>query len=56
VRTTGQVFPVRRFFDATRDSFLGTGSFAWADVGVMLLWLAFAIAVAMRTFRWEPAR
>ena len=56
VRTSGQVFPVRRFFDATRDSFLGTGSFAWTDVGVMLLWLAIAIAVAMRTFRWEPAR
>jgi ABC-2 type transport system permease protein len=56
VRTTGQVFPVRRFFDATRDSFLGTGSFAWGDVAVMAVWLIIAVLVAVRTFRWEPAR
>jgi len=56
VQTTGRFLPVRRFFDATRDSFLGTGSFAWADVAVMLLWLAVAVAIAVRTFRWEPSR
>jgi ABC-2 type transport system permease protein len=56
VRATGQIFPVRRFFDATRDSFLGTGSFAWGDVGVLAAWLVIATLVAMRTFRWEPKR
>jgi ABC-2 type transport system permease protein len=56
VNTVADIFPVRHFFDTMRDSFLGTGSFAWSDVGVMALWLAIGIVVAMRTFRWESRR
>jgi ABC-2 type transport system permease protein len=56
VRATGQVFPVRRFFDAARDAFLQTGGFSWTDVAVMGAWLVVATLVAMRTFRWEPGR
>jgi ABC-2 type transport system permease protein len=53
VQTFAAVFPVRHFFEATLDSFLGTGSFQWSDVLVMALWMVGAIVVATRTFKWE---
>ncbi|HEY7476798.1 MAG TPA: ABC transporter permease [Actinomycetota bacterium] len=53
VRTIGEIFPVRHFFDATRDSWLGTADFQWSDVVVMAVWMVAAIVVASRTFKWE---
>jgi ABC-2 type transport system permease protein len=57
VEVVGDVFPVRHLVDAMRDSYLGlTGSFAWSDIGVMAIWTVVGLAVASRTFRWEPSR
>ena len=57
VEVVGDIFPVRHLVDAMRDSYLGlTGSFAWSDLGVMGIWAIVGLAVASRTFRWEPSR
>jgi ABC-2 type transport system permease protein len=57
VEVVGDIFPVRHLVDAMRDSYLGlTDSFAWSDIGVMAIWTALGLAVASRTFRWEPSR
>jgi ABC-2 type transport system permease protein len=56
VEVVGDVFPVRHLVDAMRDSYLGlTDSFAWSDLGVMAIWAVVGVAVASRTFRWEPS-
>jgi ABC-2 type transport system permease protein len=56
VRLIGDVFPVRPFFDATRDAFLQNPNFSWGDVGVVAIWLAVGVVAATRTFRWESGR
>jgi len=57
VEVVGNIFPVRHLVDAMRDSYLGlTESFAWSDIGVMAIWAVVGVAVASRTFRWEPGR
>jgi ABC-2 type transport system permease protein len=53
----GNVFPVKHFNDALIDDFnpFTTGSgFAWAHLGVLLLWTLAGVFVAVRWFRWEP--
>ncbi len=54
-----QVFPLRHFIDATFAAFdprrNGT-SFPWSDVGIMALWGAAGLIVAVRWFRWEARR
>jgi ABC-2 type transport system permease protein len=56
VKWVGDVFPVKHFVDAMRDSFLGSPAFEWWDVAVMAVWMVAAIAVAARSFRWESTR
>ena len=57
VVVVGDIFPVRHLVDAMRESYLGlTDSFAWSDLGVMAIWAVVGVAVASRTFRWEPSR
>ena len=57
VEVVGDIFPVRHLVDAMRESYLGlTDSFAWSDLGVMAIWAVVGVAVASRTFRWEPGR
>ncbi|MCD6022608.1 MAG: putative multidrug transporter permease protein [Actinomycetia bacterium] len=57
VVVVGDIFPVRHLVDAMRESYLGlTESFAWSDLGVMAIWAVVGVAVASRTFRWEPSR
>jgi len=34
----------------------GGAGVAWSDLGVVALWGAVGVAVALRRFRWEPAR
>lgn len=57
VVVVGDIFPVRHLVDAMRESYLGlTDTFAWSDLGVMAIWAVVGVAVASRTFRWEPRR
>ncbi len=56
VTFAGRVFPVRHLVDAFRSSFLGLADFRWSDVVVLGVWLVVGVAVAARTFRWEPRR
>jgi len=51
----GRIFPVRHLVLAMQDSYLGL-PFHWSDVAVMAAWMVAAIAVASRTFKWEPDR
>lgn len=48
-----RVFPVRHFALGLQSGFLGT-SFDWVDVGVVALWGAAGLAVAVTRFSWEP--
>jgi ABC-2 type transport system permease protein len=42
-----------RFLRSTLVEGEGIGS-SWTEIGVLLLWGAVGLAVALRTFRWEP--
>jgi ABC-2 type transport system permease protein len=48
-----RIFPVRHFALGLQAGFLGT-SFDWADVGIVALWGAAGLVVAVRRFSWEP--
>lgn len=57
VRLVGSWFPVKHFTDAMRAGFYGAPfTFEWRDVAVVAAWGLLAVAVAARTFRWEPGR
>ena len=51
------VFPIRHLFDALLSGFdpstAGAG-FEWGDLAVVALWGIAGLALAMRSFRWEP--
>jgi ABC-2 type transport system permease protein len=50
------VLPLTYLLDFLRSALVegeGIGS-SWTDIGVLLLWGAVGLAVALRTFRWEP--
>jgi ABC-2 type transport system permease protein len=51
----GRIFPVRHLVDAMRESYLGL-TFHWADLAVLATWAIAGVAVAARTFKWEPGR
>lgn len=57
VRGLGAVFPIRHFYLALVDTFNpffeGSG-FAWGRLGLVALWTAVGVVVAVRMFRWEP--
>jgi ABC-2 type transport system permease protein len=57
IQWIGLVFPVKHFNDALQDDFnpfLDGSGFFWDHLGVMALWLAAGVFVAVRYFRWEP--
>lgn len=62
VSRIGDVFPIRHFVQAVFTAFdprLPSGpahGFAWGHLAVLALWGAGAVLVAVRRFRWEPAR
>lgn len=65
ITVVSEVFPVRHFFLAMRDSFLGnvtlpTGErafpFDWIDLAIVAAWGAAGLAVAVRFFSWEPRK
>jgi ABC-2 type transport system permease protein len=51
------VFPIRNFFEAVFTAFdpatTGTG-FEWGHLGIVALWGAGGLVLAMRFFRWSP--
>ena len=51
-------FPVERLADALHRPYSPAAhglAIAWADLGVMTLWAAAGLAVALRRFSWLPA-
>lgn len=56
LRAIADVLPLTYLLDWMRDSLVdgkGIGE-SWTDLVVLLLWGAAGLAVALRTFRWEP--
>lgn len=57
LRDVAEAFPVQRLADGLHQAFdpatHGAG-FAWSDIGVLLLWAAVGLAVALRRFTWTP--
>ena len=52
--TVGSVFPLLHFQRVLKDAWNPAGAeIAWGSVGVLLLWLVVAGALAVRYFRWE---
>ena len=51
-----EVLPLTYLLRALRDIFLGTetGGGSHASLAVLVLWGAIGVAIATRTFRWEP--
>ncbi|HYA45809.1 MAG TPA: ABC transporter permease [Acidimicrobiales bacterium] len=53
-----QLFPVQHLANGLHDAFGSAGqagSPAWGDLGVLTLWVAAGLVVALRRFRWTPA-
>jgi ABC-2 type transport system permease protein len=56
LHTVAQVFPLVHVTEALQHAMLPNPSVPWGDLGVLALWALGAAAVAVRTFRWLPAR
>jgi ABC-2 type transport system permease protein len=57
MKTTGDIFPVKHFAEATMGSFYGAPlSFEWLDVVVVAAWGILGLVLAVRFFSWEPRR
>ena len=68
IRTVSNIFPVRHFFDAMANSFLGNvtartsaGSvralpWDWSDLLIVAAWGLAGLAIAARFFSWEPRK
>ncbi len=53
----GDVFPLKHFansFGQSMDPWSEAPAIEWGHLAVLLAWLAFGAAVALKTFRWEP--
>ncbi len=68
ITTVGNIFPVRHFFEAMANSFLGNITvptpagpvrampFDWSDLLIVAAWGVAGLAVAARFFSWEPRK
>ena len=57
VSAVGSIFPVKHFakaLETTFNPFVSGSGFRWGHLGVLVLWMAAAVVVAVRSFRWEP--
>jgi ABC-2 type transport system permease protein len=58
LRDVARVFPVQHLADGLHHAFdpatHGAG-LVWSDIGVLLLWAAVGLVVALRRFTWTPA-
>jgi ABC-2 type transport system permease protein len=58
LRSVAEVFPVQHLADGLHHAFTPTthgAGFAWADIGVLLLWAAAGLTVALSRFTWTPS-
>lgn len=57
MRTVGSFFPLQHLQNALVEAWSAGGpTVSWQHVAVLLVWCVGATLVAVRTFRWEPAR
>jgi ABC-2 type transport system permease protein len=59
LRHVAEIFPVQHLADGLRNAYLpgtsGTG-IVWSDIGVLAIWAAIGIAIALGRFSWLPHR
>jgi ABC-2 type transport system permease protein len=58
LRQVAMVFPVRHLADGLHYAFdpaAGGSGIVWSDLGVLALWAAVGLAIALRRFAWTPA-
>ena len=69
IKLVGTIFPVKHFFEAMRDSYLGNTvgrvvngtvfhpfTLNWTDVVVIAIWGVAGLLLAARFFSWEPRK
>ena len=57
VQWVGKIFPVKHFAEMLQAAFLPQSvAWRWSNVLVVAAWGLFGLLVAIRRFRWEPAR
>jgi ABC-2 type transport system permease protein len=58
LRDVAEAFPVQHLAHGLHQAFdpatRGTG-FAWSDIGILILWAAAGLVIALRRFKWTPA-
>jgi ABC-2 type transport system permease protein len=57
VSAVGAIFPVKHFakaLEATFNPLVQGNGFQWGHLGMLVLWMAAGVVVAVRYFRWEP--
>jgi ABC-2 type transport system permease protein len=58
LQQVARVFPVQHLVDGLYHAFdpaAGGGGIVWSDLGILALWAAVGLAVALRRFTWTPA-
>jgi ABC-2 type transport system permease protein len=59
LRTLGDILPLKPFVQSFQDAFnpaVEAPAFQWAKLGRVALWGLLGLVVALRWFRWEPAK
>ena len=56
LHTVASIFPLVHVTEAFQHAMFPNPSIPWGDLGVMAIWFVGAAAVAVKTFRWLPAR
>ena len=52
LRRTAELFPVERLADTVQHAF--GSAIAWRDLGILGLWAAVGLVIAVRRFSWTP--
>lgn len=57
IQWVGRIFPVKHFAESIQSALLPeVVAWDWKNVLIVVAWGLFGLLVAMRRFRWEPAR
>lgn len=57
IKTVGDIFPLKHFVGPMQDAFnpfTDDAAWRWDDLGVLVIWGAIGVIIALRYFRWEP--